>query len=193
MTAGRITGAIEGAFIMAKSVTVTSYRDHPLYPRICQAVATLLKKDKVVRPVDVLVEMQLLKREHLEDWRFGRAPYLERVVNCNLSRLSTLLRILRFHAHDLNLKPSFTAYHRWGRGAKQKLRFSKTGDPNLEKAYATHLVWPGKEAFPIDRLSPPIVASSRPTDLSRIAVIHQSSPSTEEVGLDEGSAGRTRQ
>ena len=105
---------------MGNSVTVTSFRDHPLYPRISRAVAALLKKDKVVRPVDVLVEMQLLKREHLEDWRFGRVPYL-------------------------------------------------------------------------DRLSPPIVASSRPTDLSRIAVIHQSSPSTEEVGLDEGSAGRTRQ
>jgi hypothetical protein len=34
--------------------------------------------------------------------------YLEHVINCNLSRLSRLLRILRFHAHDLNLKPSLT-------------------------------------------------------------------------------------
>jgi hypothetical protein len=123
----------------------------------------------------------------------GSAASLERVVNCNLTRLSVLLRILRFHAHDLNLKPSFTDYHRWGRGAKQKLRFSKTGDLNLEKAYATHLVWPGKEAFPIDRLSPPAVAIRPPTDLSQIAGIHTSSQQTEEVGVDEGSAGRTRQ
>ena len=70
--------------------------------------------------------------------------YLERVIHCNLSRLSRLLRILRFHAHDLNLKPSLTAYMRWGTGAKQSLRFTKTGDPGLEKSYATHLVRPDK-------------------------------------------------
>ena len=57
-------------------------------------------------PVDVLIGMGLLRPEHVKDWRFSRVPYLERVINCNLSRLSRLLRILRFHAHDLNLKPS---------------------------------------------------------------------------------------
>jgi len=137
---------------MGRKATVTNFRTLPLYPRITRAVATLLAKDKVVRPVDVLIEMQLLKREHLEDWRRGRVPYLERVIDCNLSRLSTLLRVLRFHAHDLNLKPSFTAYMRHTRGPKHKLRFSKTGDPHLEEAYATHLIWPGKEPFPIERL-----------------------------------------
>lgn len=81
---------------MGKTATVTTFRSHALYPRITRAVATLLEKDRVVRPVDVLVEMQLLKREHLEDWRFGRAPYLEPVINCNLSRLSALRRVLRF-------------------------------------------------------------------------------------------------
>jgi hypothetical protein len=139
---------------MGRSVTVTTYRGHPLYPRITRAVATLLEKDKVVRPVDVLVEMRLLKREHLEDWRFGRAPYLERVVNCNLSRLSVLLRILRFHADELNLKPSFTVYNRWGKGPKHLLRFSKTGDPNLEKAYATHLVSPAIKAVEVKQNAP---------------------------------------
>jgi hypothetical protein len=44
----------------------------------------------------VLVAMGLLTSERLEDWRFGRVPFLERVINCNLRRLSRLLRILRF-------------------------------------------------------------------------------------------------
>jgi hypothetical protein len=74
-------------------------------------------------------------------------PYLERMINCNLARLSRALRILRFHAHDLNLKPSLTAYTRYGRGPKQRLRFTKTGDLKLEEAYATHFVWPGKGPF----------------------------------------------
>jgi hypothetical protein len=100
-----------------------------------------------VAPVDVLIGMGLLTREQLENWRRGRVPYLERVVNCNLTRLGRLLRILRFHAHDLNLEPSWTAYMRRGKGPTQRLRFTKTGDPKVEEAYATHFVWPGKGPF----------------------------------------------
>jgi hypothetical protein len=33
----------------------------------------------------------------------GRVPYLEKVIKCNLTSLARLLRILRLHAHDLNL------------------------------------------------------------------------------------------
>jgi hypothetical protein len=130
-----------------KSPTVDNYRDDPLYPRIVRAVAPLLEHGKVVAPVDVLMGMGILDARHLEDWRFGRVPYLERVINCNLSRLSRLLRILRFHAHDLNLVPSSTAYMRWGKGPKQRLRFTKTGDQRLEEAYSRHFVWPGKGPF----------------------------------------------
>jgi len=128
-------------------ITVASFRHDPMYPRIERSVATILANGSVVAPVDVLVRMELLRRDRLEDWRHGRVPYLEAVINCNLTRLSRLLRILRFHAHDLNLKPSFTAYMRWGKGPNQRLQFSKTGDSKLEEAYATHFVWPGKSPF----------------------------------------------
>lgn len=128
-------------------MSVATYREDPLYPRIVRAVAGLLQQGKVVAPVDVLIRMGLLTQEQLVSWRHGRVPYLERVIDCNLMRLSRLLRILRFHAHDLNLKPSWTAYVRWGKGPKQRLRFTKTGDAKLEDAYATHLVWPGKGPF----------------------------------------------
>ena len=74
-------------------------------------------------------------------------PYLERVIHSNLTRLSRLLRVLRFHAHDLNLVPSVTAYMRWGKGPKHRLRFTKTGAPKLEEAYARHFLWPGKGPF----------------------------------------------
>jgi hypothetical protein len=73
---------------------------------------------------------------------------LERVVDCNLIRLSRLLRILRFHAHDLNLKPSATVYNHCGKGPKRRLRFSKSGDARLEAAYATHFVWPAAAVPP---------------------------------------------
>lgn len=131
----------------SSSVTIETYRDDPLYPKIVRTVKSILDGGKVVAPVEVLVQMSLLDREQLEDWRKGRIPYLERVIKCNLTRLSRLLRILRFHAHDLNLKPSWTVYMRWGKGPKQRLRFTRTGEEKLEEIYATHLVWPGKGPF----------------------------------------------
>jgi hypothetical protein len=48
---------------------------------------------------------------------------------------------------DLNLVPSQTAYRRHGKGPKQLLRFTKTGDPNLEAAYSRRFVWPGRREF----------------------------------------------
>ena len=110
-------------------------------------MAAILANDKVVAPIDVLVGMNLLAPEKLEDWRRERIPYLEKVIKCNLTRLSRLLRILRFHAHDLNLLPSVTVYASWGKGPKQRLRFTKTGSPKLEEAYARHFLWPGKDPF----------------------------------------------
>ncbi len=128
-------------------VSVANYREDPLYPRVCRAVDALLQRGMVVAPVDVLVGMGVLLPQRLADWRRGRVPYLERVINGNLARLSRLLRVMRFHAHDLNLMPSWTAYMRWGKGPRQRLLFTKTGEPKLEKAYATHFVWPGKGPF----------------------------------------------
>lgn len=121
-----------------------NFRDDPLFPRIERAVAKILAQGKVVAPVDVLIAMDILTPQKLEDWRRGRVPFLERCILGNLSRFSRLLRILRMHAHDLNLVPQVVEYRRTGAGPKQRLRFTKTGDPRLEEAYARHFVWPGK-------------------------------------------------
>jgi hypothetical protein len=129
-------------------VSIATFRADPLYPKVERAVAAILAKGKVVAPVDVLVVMGLLAADRLDDWRRGRIPYLEQVIAGNLTRLSRLLRILRFHAHELNLEPSITVYLRRGRGPRQPLRFTKSGNAKLEEAYARHFVWPGKGSFP---------------------------------------------
>ena len=135
-------------------VSVHDFHNDPMFRRIKCVVAELLARGNVVAPVDVLVGMGLLRPEHLDNWRRGRVPYLERAINCNLTRLSRLLRILRFHAHDLNLKPSQTIYKRYGKGPKLRLRFSKTGDAGLEAAYTTHFVWSGKRPYHSVRTEP---------------------------------------
>lgn len=105
-----------------------------------RAVNETLATTRVVAPVEVFVRMNLLATDDLEEWRQGRVPYLEKVIRCNLSKASRVLRILRFHAHDLNLEASATVYLRRVGGKKLHLRFSKTREPNVEEAYSRHFV-----------------------------------------------------
>lgn len=127
--------------------TVEDFRIDPLFPRIENAMLEILASGKVVAPIDVFVAMGHLLPQDLEDWRFGRIPALERVVKCNLTKIGRTLRILRLYAHDLNLVPSHTAYVKWGKGTRTPLRFTKSGDRNVEAAWARHFVWPGKGPF----------------------------------------------
>ena len=156
-----------------RTPTITTYRDDPLYPRIVRAVDALLQSGNVVTPVDVLVGLELLTREQLEDWRRGRMPYLERIINCNLTDSGGCSGS---SGHDLNLKPSWTAYMRWGKGPKQRLRFSKSCDPKVEEAYATHFVWPGKGPFhpPAQRDPRGDARGSRHREASRGAPLDES-------------------
>jgi hypothetical protein len=49
-----------------RTVTVATFRDDPLFPKLSRAVEIILEKDKVVRPIDVLIGMELLSRDDLE-------------------------------------------------------------------------------------------------------------------------------
>lgn len=123
-----------------KKVTLENYQTDKFYPRIVRAVETLLSRSDVVTPIDVFIEMSLLTPDAVEDWRRGRVSCLERVIKCNLSAASRVLRILRMHVHDLRLQPSITVYCRWGKGPKTRLRFSKSGEESIEEAYSRHFV-----------------------------------------------------
>ena len=129
---------------LLKKITVANYRQDPYYARIVKAVEGLLRERGFVAPLELFIRMDLLSPESVENWRRGRIAYLERVIRCNLSKASRILRILRMHAHDLGLKPSLTVYKRWTKGSRPLLRFSKTGDHNIEEAYARHFVSPRK-------------------------------------------------
>jgi hypothetical protein len=109
-----------------------------------KAVEGLLREKGFVAPLELFIRMDLLSPESVENWRRGRIAYLERVIRCNLGKASRILRILRMHAHDLDLKPSLTVYKQWTKGPRPLLRFSKTGDHNIEDAYARHFVSPRK-------------------------------------------------
>ncbi len=100
----------------------------------------LLEKKGYVSSADLLIELGFLSLEDYENWRFGRVPYLEKVCRGNLKKLSFIIKELKIFSREKGLKPSWTAYNKWGKGPKKRLQFSKSGDSIIEKGYATHYV-----------------------------------------------------
>ena len=102
-----------------------------------------LQKSGIAAPVQVLMDLSILSKEDYERWRFGKVDYLERVCKVNLSELSLIMREIRSYAAKNKLKASWTFYKQWGlknRPHAKKLRFSKSGGEDIEKAYATHYI-----------------------------------------------------
>ena len=141
-----------------KKLTTTSYTKDKLYPSVARAIAVILERNNYVAPVDVLLQMQRISKQQYEDWRFGRIAYLERVTLGGLGKMNRILRIIELHCQKLNLSPSQTAYRKWGKGGKRiVLRFSKSGDPNLEAAYSRHYVQHSSPRQ--DRLPQPVASA----------------------------------
>lgn len=99
-------------------------------------------KNGYATTVQILMDLQILSKENYEKWRFGRVDYLEHVCKVNLTRLGFILRTMQEYGKKQGLKESFTYYKKWGNKGKTtaKLRFSKSGNKNVEMSYSTHFV-----------------------------------------------------
>jgi len=127
-----------------KKVNASNYQKDERFVSVARSVAQILQTTNVVTPVEVLLRLGRITKQEYEDWRFGRIAYLERVCLGNLSKLNRLLRILDQHCRAIGLTPTNSAYRKWGRhGNRDPLRFSKSGDPNLEAAYSRHYIAKG--------------------------------------------------
>lgn len=120
--------------------------DNELIAKVHSAMYHQCKNRGYAAPVDVLMDIGVLTKEKYEDWRHGHVPYLEAVCTVNLRKLSLVMHQMRVYGQQKNLKPSFCYYKQWavkkknGRKPVIPLRFSKSGDSNIEKWYATHWV-----------------------------------------------------
>ena len=148
-----------------KQVTLSTYKEDKYYPRVVRAFARILEKYDEVAPVEVLMEMGNLSKQNHDAWRKGQVPYLERVFEGSLSKANRIIRIIGFHAHDLNMIPKKTAYFQTGKGRKNPLKFSKSGIKKLEEAYSRHFYWnqsPEKKQAVIKRAKPEQIAVDGP-------------------------------
>lgn len=110
-----------------------------LSERVTRAAEDALADRKYVSPIDVLLGIGWLNPSTLKDWRLGRVDCLERVLQVNPSRLSEAMRLLRSWAVAKRLQPSETHYVA-RTPARQRLRFSVSGNDAIEEAYRTHWV-----------------------------------------------------
>lgn len=108
--------------------------------RVRRHATELIKEKGYISPIDLLVRVERLTPKQVEDWRFKRIPYLERVTVGNLGKLNYTLHVLKKFAKEQNLKASITVYKSWGKGPKKNLRFSKSGNPYMEELYSTHYI-----------------------------------------------------
>lgn len=112
-----------------------------LEARVVNAAEAALANKGYVSAIDVLAGIGWLAASHLKRWRTGQLAYLEGSVQANLSRIPEAMRLFRAWASGRRLLPSETTYLARTRD-RTELRFSKSGDPMLERAYRTHWVSP---------------------------------------------------
>jgi hypothetical protein len=132
-----------------------------LEERVIRAADEALARNRFVSPVDVLVGLGWLPQTRLEEWRQGRVDALETVVSVNLSKVSRSMAVFRQWARQQGLSPSETAYLARTRD-RRPLRFSQSGDPEIERAYRTHWVSPKLSERKQEQLRERL---SRPPDL----------------------------
>jgi hypothetical protein len=107
--------------------------------RVGRAAQAALAEKGYVSPIDVFIGMGWLDAAGVERWRRGQIDCLERVVQANLKRISTAMKLFRAWAAGKGLYASATSYVS-RRPGRPTLRFSRSGSPHIEAAYRSHWV-----------------------------------------------------
>jgi hypothetical protein len=152
--------------------------------RVIAAAELALAHHKYVSAIDVLTGSALVAPVHVDAWRKGRVDFLEGVIQANPERISLAMEIFRQWPREKGLKPSETRYVRHGRGATIDLRFSKSGDPDIEKNYRTHYVSPVLSEQKQERLTEKLSRAPQPVVF---LIVRDSQCSECGAELDQGS------
>ena len=84
--------------------------------------------------IPLLQEMDLLLARDVEEWRRGHVPFLEKVINTNLTRMLRIQTALRTFALERQL------HRREGKPLKGCRRYSKSGAEVVEREYGARYV-----------------------------------------------------
>lgn len=112
-----------------------------LADRIVRAAEAALEAQHYVSPIDVLVGIGWVDRGTVDRWRRGQIECLEAAIQTNLARISEAMKLFRAWATAGELLASETDYVA-RTPQRQRLRFSRSGNPTIERLYRTHWVSP---------------------------------------------------
>jgi len=113
----------------------------PLTDRVVKAADAALIAQSSASAVDVLLGLGWLDPNSLRRWRQGQLDCLEAVLQIDPSRLAEAMKLFRTWAAANGLQASETPYVA-RTPQRQTLRFSRGGDPTVERQYATHWLSP---------------------------------------------------
>lgn len=133
----------------------------PLVDRVSQAAEAALAAQKYVSAIDVFLEIGWLAPSAAQHWRQGSVDCLENELQTSPERASDAMELLRSWAAEKGLLASETDY--LARTPQhQNLRFSVSGDPDVERRYRIHWVSPELSEKKRQRLTE---KASRPPEL----------------------------
>ncbi|MBF0299718.1 MAG: hypothetical protein HQK51_13420 [Oligoflexia bacterium] len=117
-------------------------KEKELQKKIISVAEEILYKQKYVSAIDIFFGIGWLNYSNFRQWKKGAIPFLESIIQTNLNKISFAMSCFRKWAQEKSLNPSETVYRVRTRDASQELRFCKSGDPDIEKAYRIHYVSP---------------------------------------------------
>jgi hypothetical protein len=147
--------------IICDPATMNSKNRQHLADRVTRAAEALLAAQGYVAPLDVLLGIGWLDPHSEKRWRLGQIDFLERAIQTNLPRISEAMKLFRSWAEGRGLLASETAYVA-RTPQRPTLRFSRSGDPTIERLNRTHWVSPELSERKRERLTE---KASKPPEL----------------------------
>lgn len=117
-----------------------------LTDRVERAALALLARDGRLTYPTLLRQLGILSKQHLDAWRSGRVPFLEKVTRANLTTLARIQIAVRRFARVHELKRRIVR-------APRGRRYSKSRHPFVEEEYSavyTRRVRTGASGIPAD-------------------------------------------
>jgi len=111
-----------------------------LHKKVGVITSEILREKGYINFVEVFIKLGYLDIKDYERWRLGQIPYLEKVIKANLGKINFIMKTVQKNSLKGKLKPCWTEYKTWGQGKTNHLRFSKSGEKNIENLYATHFM-----------------------------------------------------
>jgi hypothetical protein len=141
----------------------------PLADRVARAAEAALAAQDYVSPIEVLLGIGWLDPNSARRWQQGQIDCVEETLQTNPARIAEAMDLLRAWAVAKGLLASEADYIA-RTPQRQTLRFSRNGDPAVERLYRTHWVSPALSERKRERLAE---KASRAPELVAILPLNQ--------------------